>query len=129
MTRGYRQMVAEANAVIKTIKIDEASRLVGDPGVVFVDVRDADELRKTGTIPGAVHASRGLLELYADPDGPGHKPALDRTKRLVVNCGSGGRSALACKTLREMGYGEVWNLAGGITAWLQAGKKTEPFKG
>jgi rhodanese-related sulfurtransferase len=129
MPRGYRQFVAEANAAIKAIDVEAASKLVGQPGVVFVDVREADELRKTGTIPGAVHASRGLLELYADPEGPGHKPALDRTKTLVVNCGSGGRSALACKTLQEMGYADVVNLAGGMTAWLQAGKTTEPFKG
>ncbi|MBM3583321.1 MAG: rhodanese-like domain-containing protein [Alphaproteobacteria bacterium] len=129
MPKGYQQMVAEANAVIKAVSVDDAKKLVGQPGVVFLDVRDADELRKTGTIPGAVNASRGMLEVYADPASPSHKAAIGGAKRLVVNCAAGGRSALACRTLQEMGYADVVNLTGGMNAWLQAGGATEPFKG
>ncbi|MEX2650282.1 MAG: rhodanese-like domain-containing protein [Alphaproteobacteria bacterium] len=129
MAKGVKQMLAEANAAVKSTTVEQAKALVGAPGVVFLDVRDADELRKTGTIPGAVHASRGMLEFFADAESPYHKPALDRTKRLVVNCGSGGRSALACRTLQDMGYGAVENLVGGMSAWLEAGGPTEPFRG
>jgi rhodanese-related sulfurtransferase len=129
MPKSVKDMLAEASAAVKTITAAEAKDLIGAPDVVFLDVRDGPELAKTGTIPGAVHVSRGMLEFAADPESPYHKPALDRSKRLVVNCASGGRSALACKTLKEMGYANVMNLAGGMSGWLQASLPTEPYKG
>ena len=128
MPRGVQEMLAEANAAVTSITAAEAKKLVGMPDVVFLDVRDAPEVGRTGAIPGAVHVSRGMLEFAADPQSPYHKPALDRAKRLVVNCASGGRSALACKTLQEMGFGNVANLVGGINGWLEAGLPTEPLK-
>ena len=129
MAKGFKQMLAEANAAVGALSVEKAKQLVGKANVLFVDVREAPELEKTGKIPGAVHASRGMLEFYADPESPYHKPALDRNKRVVVNCGSGGRSVLAAKTLKEMGFGDVWNLTGGMNAWKEGGGPTEPHKG
>ncbi|MGH6718571.1 MAG: rhodanese-like domain-containing protein [Alphaproteobacteria bacterium] len=128
MPKGVKDMLAEANAAVTSITGSQAKALIGSPDVVFLDVRDGPELAKTGTIPGAIHVSRGMLEFAADLESPYHKPALDRAKRVIVNCGSGGRSVLACKTLLEMGYPNVVNLAGGMNGWLQAGLPTEPVK-
>jgi rhodanese-related sulfurtransferase len=128
MPKSYKEMVAEANASVRALGPEEAKSLVGQPNVLFLDVREPEELRKTGKIPGAVHAVRGLLEFYADPESPAHKPQLDPAKRIIINCASGGRSALAAKTLKEMGYNDVWNLTGGMNAWQQANGPTEPVE-
>jgi rhodanese-related sulfurtransferase len=125
MIKKAAEMVAEANAAIGTLGVDEAKKLVGREDVVFVDVREGGELATQGKIPGAVHAPRGLLEFYADPSAPYHKPELGSGKRLVVYCASGGRSALAAKTLKDMGIENVANMLGGFTAWQQQGGKIE----
>jgi rhodanese-related sulfurtransferase len=119
------EMVAAANAAVDTLDIEQAKELVGKDDVQFVDVRDSAELATQGKIPGAVHAPRGLLEFYADPSAPYHKPELASGKRLVVYCASGGRSALAAKTLKDMGIEKVANMLGGFTAWQQQGGKIE----
>ncbi len=125
ITYGIRQMLADANAAVDSITAAEAVTLAGDEGTVFVDVRETVERQQTGTIAGAVHAPRGFLELIADPEGPMHNDALVSGKRLVLFCASGGRSALAAKTLKDMGIGNVANLVGGLPAWVQAGGPTE----
>jgi rhodanese-related sulfurtransferase len=125
MVKRAAEMVAEANAAVGTLTVEQAKRLVGEEDVVFVDVREGAELAARGKIPGAVHASRSHLEFYADPSAPAHKPELGSGKRLVVYCGSGGRSALAAKTLKDMGIDNVANLLGGFTAWQQAGGEIE----
>jgi rhodanese-related sulfurtransferase len=119
------EMVAEANAGISTLEVEEAKELVGRDDVVFVDVREGGELATQGKVPGAVHAPRGLLEFYADPSAPYHKPELASGKRLVVYCASGGRSALAAKTLKDMGIDNVANVLGGFAAWQQKGGPIE----
>ena len=120
MVRKAADMVAAANAEVPTLSAEDAKALVGKDDVQFVDVRDAQELATQGRIPGAVHASRGLLEFFADPQSPYHKPELASGKRLVVYCASGGRSALAAKTLKDMGIEPVANLLGGFNGWKQA---------
>jgi rhodanese-related sulfurtransferase len=125
MVKRAAEMVAEANAAVDTLEVEEAKRLVGRDDVVFVDVREAAELAAQGKIPGAVHATRGLLEFYADPSSPAHKPELASGKRLVVYCASGGRSALAAKALQDMGIGKVANMLGGFTTWQQEGGAIE----
>jgi rhodanese-related sulfurtransferase len=125
MVKRAAEMVAEANAAVGTLTVEEAKPLVGKDDVVFVDVREGAELAAQGKIPGAVHAARGHLEVYADPSAPFHKPELGSGKRLVVYCGSGGRSALAARTLKDMGIGNVVNMVGGFTAWQQQGGKIE----
>ena len=119
--RGFKTMMAEANAVIETVSVQDALALVGDPGVVFVDVRETVELQNGGTVAGALHAPRGFLEFLADPESPMHKAELSSDKRLVLFCASGGRSTFAAKTLSEMGIEKVCHIAGGFSAWKQAG--------
>ena len=114
--RDVRDMVAEANAEVETLTAVEAIAALGDADTVFVDVRERDE-HAAGSVPGAVHVPRGLLEFAADPASPLHKATLASGARLVVYCASGGRSALAAKTLKDMGIGRVANLLGGIAAW------------
>ena len=125
MVKRAAEMVAEANAAVGTLKVEEAKELVGNDEVVFVDVREGGELAAQGKIPGAIHAARGMLEFYADPSAPYHKPELASGKRLVVYCASGGRSALAAKTLKDMGIANVANMLGGFTAWQQEGGPIE----
>lgn len=122
--RGFKQMLAEANARITSVSVPEALSLVSDPGVVFIDVRETIEVQKAGVIEGAVHAPRGFLEFVADPESPMHNPALASGKKLVVYCASGGRSTLAVRTLMDMGVPNVFNLTGGFAAWKQAGGPT-----
>ena len=125
VTRGFRQMLAEANAMIETISVPDAQALVGDPDVVFVDVRETVERQTSGGIKGSVHAPRGFLEIIADPESPMHIDSLASGQRLVLYCGSGGRSALAAKTLMDMGLEKVCHIAGGYGAWVEAGGPTD----
>jgi rhodanese-related sulfurtransferase len=125
MVKKAADLVAEANAAVGTLSAAEAKQLVGRGDVLFVDVRDGAELARHGKIPGAVHAPRAFLEFHADPASPSHKPELASGKRLVLYCGSGARSALAAKTLKDMGVDNVVNLVGGFGAWQQAGGDIE----
>jgi rhodanese-related sulfurtransferase len=124
LRKGYKVLLAEANAAIDRVDAAEALRLHGRPDVVFVDVRELHEWQN-GYIPGACHAPRGFLEFIADPEAGSHQPALASGKRLIVYCGSGARSALAAKTLKDMGIANVANLVGGFSGWLQAGGAVE----
>lgn len=124
--RSSKEMVAQANAAVETLTPEQAAALSGQPGTVFVDVRDAAEREKTGAVKGAVHAPRAFLEFMADPASERHLPELSNDKRLVLFCGSGSRSALAAKTLKDMGYERVAHVAGGFAALAKAGAPTEP---
>lgn len=120
LTKGFKDLLAEANAVVDVIAVHDAVDLQGGDEVVFVDVREPEE-RARGTIPHSVHAPRGFIEFIADPAGPMHNPAFASGKKLVLFCGTGARSAMAAKTLMEMGFGDVANMVGGFQAWTQAG--------
>ncbi len=119
LKRGLKQMLAEANAQIDTLAVHDALALLDDPGVVFIDIREAAE-RQQGTIPGSVHAPRSFLEFHADPSSDVHNPVFSSGNRLVLFCRSGGRSALATKTLLDMGVPGVAHIAGGYAAWEAA---------
>jgi rhodanese-related sulfurtransferase len=121
MNKGYKQLVAEANAVIATVPAAEAIRRLHDGGVVFIDLREGPELQRDGMIPGAVHAPRGMLEFYADPDSPYHKDIFDTDQTKLLYCAGGARSALAAQRLQEMGLTGVAHVAGGLKAWKDAG--------
>lgn len=86
-----------------------------------VDIREPEELDEHGLIAGAFHVPRGVLEFWADPTSPAHRPELDPAHRTVLYCAAGSRSALAAATLQELGYRDVAHLDGGIAAWKQAG--------
>ena len=128
MTKSAKNLVAEASRGLETLTGAEAANLVRDPNVVFVDVREGEELQKTGKVQGAVHVPRGFLEFQADPTSPTHKPELGGGKKLVLYCGSGNRSALAAKALKEMGIPNVAHVAGGFPALQQAGGPQEEAK-
>ena len=114
-------MVDEALTHIVTLSVEDARKLHGDPGVVFVDLRDPRELEREGLIPGSFHAPRGMLEFWIDPDSPYYKPVFAPGKKFVFYCAGGWRSALAGKTAVEMGLDDVAHIDGGFGAWKQAG--------
>jgi rhodanese-related sulfurtransferase len=128
MQKGYKQLVAEANAVVETVTATRAVEQLQNEDVVFIDIRDLPELERDGRIPGAVHASRGMLEFYADPESPYHKEVLASGKKLLLYCASGGRSALAAQRLQEMGLERVAHMGGGIRAWKEANGPVEAIK-
>jgi rhodanese-related sulfurtransferase len=128
MKKGFRQMLAEAEAVIETLPAAEAARLHGDAGVVFVDLRDPREVMREGRIPGAFHCTRGMLEFWIDPESPYHKPIFAEDKRFVFYCAGGWRSALGAKTAHDMGLAKVAHVAGGFGAWREAGGPTEQME-
>jgi rhodanese-related sulfurtransferase len=119
MTSSVKQMIEAANAVVPRITPARARELIGQ-GALILDVRDAPEVEKSGKVKGAVHVSRGMLEFRADPESPYHDKTFDRAKPVIVYCASGGRSALSGKTLKELGYGEVYNL-GAFKDWAESG--------
>lgn len=125
MRKTVKQLVAEASAQITTVPVAEALALHGDPGVVFVDLRDPRELEREGRIPGAFACTRGMLEFWIDPDSPYFKPIFGEPKRFVFFCAAGWRSALAAKTAQDMGMENVLDLGGGFAAWRAAGGAVE----
>lgn len=121
LRKGFRQMVDEAKARIRTISLEEAHARHGRDNVVFVDLRDVRELEREGMIPGAFHCPRGMLEFWIDPDSPYHKDVFASGKEFVFYCNGAWRSALACDVARQMGLEPVCEMDGGFTAWKKAG--------
>jgi rhodanese-related sulfurtransferase len=125
MTKNVKDMLAEANAAVPKLSPIEAAEKIRSDDVLVVDVRDAAEVQQTGKIRGAVNVSRGMLEFRADPESQYHNPAFQKDKTILLHCASGGRSALAGKTLQDMGYTDVFNI-GGFKDLAGAGIDTEP---
>ena len=119
-----KSMLDAANAAVPRISPQEAKALHGQPGVVFLDLREGSEIAASGKVPGAVAIPRGLLEFRADPESPTREAAFGQAKTVIAYCASGGRSALAGKTLKEMGYRDVRNL-GAFKDWAEAGGEVE----
>ena len=117
---GYEELIARAMAQIETVPIEKAQDLLGDPETIFVDIRDIRELERDGMIPNAIHAPRGMLEFWVDPDSPYYKPIFGEGKRLILYCASAWRSALAAETLQAMGVPKISHLEGGFSAWKNA---------
>ena len=128
ITKGYQQLVAQAMAQVKTYTVDETRAKLSDPATQMIDIRDIRELTE-GTVFGAVHAPRGMLEFWVDPASPYHKPLFaDEAKEFILFCGLGWRSALAAKALQDMGMTNVAHMDGGWTGWVQAGGATETLE-
>jgi len=122
VTKGIKQLVSEANAMIETVPINDAIKSHGSDGIIFVDIRDPRELEREGMVPDAVHAPRGMLEFWVDPDSPYFKDVFDdESKTFVLYCQSAWRSALATKSLVEMGMTNVKHVEGGFRGWKEAG--------
>lgn len=118
-------LVKAARAAISEISIDDAKARMGDGKTAFLDIRDVRELQRVGTIPGSFHAPRGMLEFWVDPQSPYYKKELETYDSFVLFCASAWRSALATKTLQDMGMENVHSLAGGFTKWLEHGGAVE----
>ena len=124
MGKKATDLVAEAKARIENLDVETVEREIASGDAVIVDIREAEELAG-GRIPGSVHIPRGMLEFRADPSSPYHQEPLDPSKRVILHCASGGRSALSAAALQEMGYSRVAHLDGGFNAWKEAGKSVE----
>jgi rhodanese-related sulfurtransferase len=128
ITISAAEMVAQANAAVRSLSVDQARDLQGHDDVVFIDLRDIRELAKTGRIAGARHVPRGMLEFWIDPKSPYHNPLFADDKTFVFYCATGWRSALAAKCAQDMGLQPVAHLDGGMTAWLEADGPIDPPK-
>ena len=126
MIKTARQLVEEAEAKIVTLEPAEAKALADGGTAVLVDIRDVRELAREGKVPGAVHAPRGMLEFWVDPESPYHRDVFDQPgKTFVFFCAAAWRSALATRDLQEMGLAPVAHIRGGFGAWKEAGLPVE----
>jgi rhodanese-related sulfurtransferase len=125
MPKTVKDLLADANASVQKLSPAEAGEKIRSGDALVLDVRDAAEVQQSGKIKGALNVSRGLLEFRADPDSPYYNPALQKDKTILLHCASGGRSALAAKTLQDMGYTSVFNI-GGFKELTESGIETEP---
>jgi rhodanese-related sulfurtransferase len=129
ITRGYRALVDEAMTEVRTYSVADVQARLGQPGLQLVDIRDVRELQAEGTVPGSYHAPRGMLEFWVDPDSPYHKKVFaDEGKEFVLFCGAGWRSALAAKSLQDMGMTNVAHIDGGFAEWVKQGGPTETLE-
>ena len=126
ITKGFQALVDEAMEEVKTYSVESVRARLSDPKVQIVDIRDPRELEQGGTVPGALLAPRGMLEFWVDPASPYFKPAFgDESKEYILFCGAGWRSALATKTLQDMGMRNVAHIDGGYAEWAKQGAPTE----
>ncbi len=128
VTKGVKELVAAAEAEIETLSVEQAIAGLDDESVTIVDLRDVRELWREGKIPGAVHAPRGMLEFWVDPNSPYHRDVFASGNKFIFYCQSGWRSALATKAVQDMGLAPVAHIGGGFTAWVGAGLPTEEVK-
>ena len=128
ITKGFRALVDEAMAEVTTHTVEDVRARLAHNDVVIVDIRDVREL-SAGTVTGAVHAPRCMLEFWVDPESPYHKPMwADESKEFILFCGAGWRSALAVKTLQDMGMTNVSHIDGGYAEWVKQGAPTETLE-
>ena len=121
MNKTALQLVDEAEGQIRTLSVEQALALFSNDDTQFVDLRDIRELKREGTIPGALHAPRGMLEFWVDPTCRYHRDVFASGKHFVFYCAMGWRSALATKTVQDMGLSPVSHIEGGFNAWKDAG--------
>ncbi len=124
MSTSVKMMMEAANASVQRITPAQAKEMIAANNTVVIDVRDAPEVAQSGKVAGAINVSRGMLEFRADPQTPYHDKHFDKGKTVIVYCASGGRSALAGKVLKDMGYAQVYNL-GGFKDWAESGGPVE----
>jgi rhodanese-related sulfurtransferase len=128
ITKGFRALVDEAMAQVTTYSPAQVQARLSDPAAQIVDIRDIRELAE-GTVVGSFHAPRGMLEFWVDPESPYHKKMFaDESKEFILFCGAGWRSALAAKTLQDMGMTNVAHIDGGYAEWVRLGCPTETLE-
>ncbi len=120
-------MVAAARARIAEVETADAIAMLGDPDVVIVDIRDIRERARSGFIPGSLHAPRGMIEFWVDPESPYFKPVFGEDRRFIFHCASGWRSALTVATLADMGF-DAAHLREGFAAWVDQDGPVERYE-
>ena len=119
--KSIQTLVSEAMQEIKTIKVDEALKMVEEDNCNLIDIREVRELESTGKVEKSVHVPRGMLEIYLDPNSALFQQGiLDQNKETVLFCAGGIRSALAVKALKHMGYEKISHIEGGFGAISQS---------
>jgi len=118
---GFKALVELAESEVESLSPDEVGKRVGETGVLLVDLRDIRELKREGKIPGSVHVPRGMLEFWIDPDCPYYKKFFDSADEIIFYCNKGWRSALATKTVQDMGLSNVRHMRGGFDQWVKDG--------
>ena len=120
MTTSVKQLMEAANAAVPRTTPAQVQAMIAAGDTIVLDVRDAPEVEKSGKVAGAINVSRGMLEFRADSESPYHDKTFARDKAVILYCASGGRSALAGKVLKDMGYAKVYNL-GAFKDWIESG--------
>jgi rhodanese-related sulfurtransferase len=123
------KLVEDAKACITTMSRDEAEKMVSSGKAVLVDIRDVRELQRDGRIDGAIHAPRGMLEFWVDPSSPYHREDFATDKTLILFCASSWRSALAARSLQDMGVPRVAEMDGGFKGWKKDGRPISTDEG
>tara|TARA_Y100000590_G_C15351564_1_gene875381 strand:+ start:355 stop:738 length:384 start_codon:yes stop_codon:yes gene_type:complete len=119
--KSLQTLVSETSKEIKTINVDEAYQMVQDKSCNLIDIRESNELENSGSIEGASHIPRGMLEVYLDPNSPVFQNGkLDQNKEFVLFCAGGIRSALAVKSLKDMGYQKISHIDGGFASMVSS---------
>jgi len=116
-----QELVAEAKADLDNLSPEEAQRRSTEEGALVVDIRDVRELQRGGTAVGAMHAPRGMLEFWIDPESPYYKEVFSEDREFILMCASGWRSALSAKTLKDMGLPKVAHVETGFGGWEKDG--------
>ena len=118
-------LVEEVKEGIENLSVAQLKAELDDPDLLLADIREIQERVDLGTIPGAKHAPRGMLEFWADPQSPYYRDWFQEDKRIVLFCAGGGRSAFAAKALADMGFTNVAHLEPGFSGWQEAGESIE----
>ena len=126
ITKGIKELCAEAEREIETLSVAAVMAVKDAANVQLVDIRDIRELWRDGTIPGATHAPRDMLEFWVDPASPYYREEFGSGKKFIFYCAGGTRSALAAQALQKMALKPVAHMAGGFAAWVTAGGAVEP---
>ncbi len=123
--KSITELVSEAKRRVTNLTPEQVAAEQARGDALLVDVREPEERAQNGAIPNAVHAARGMLEFYADPTSPYHRPEFDPARRTILYCAAGSRSALAADALQQLGYSNVAHLDGGFKGWKESGQPVE----
>ena len=123
-TKTLNILLAEANKEIKLLSFSESKNLIENSNTVIIDVREESEVNNLGIVKGAIHIPRGLLEFKLEPNSINNPNNINRETNILIYCAGGYRSALAAKTLKDLGFKNVFNL-GGFSDWVAAGGEIE----
>ena len=124
-TKSLEELLIEANDLVKRLSFEESINLIKNSKVVIIDVREESEVYNLGLVKNAIHIPRGLLEFKLSPNSPNNPVLIDDETNILVYCAGGYRSALAAKTLLDLGFKNVYNL-GGFQEWVQSGGEIQP---